>query len=473
MSARSWIGLAGTLALLVSIGRSADAAETGPATPGLDCNGPATERAPDPRCGEALDGRDMAAVASGPREAGRVALLVPRAVMVGVFWPVIETENLIESHHLDNWMVALLTSDDGRVGVRPIVKYSTGFVSTVGLRIFDKRLPGDGSGVAASFQTAGPSVLMAEIDGAAPRWTGLTFRGIFNSRDDRYFAGIGPLTDADLAANGWSPARYGSTNLAAEVRWTKRLPAHFQLALHSDLQDRDYRATGVRGGPSVATVFRTSSPGCQYATEPVNACVDPVLLPGFENGLHIGHEGIGVLWDYRAHTRDGSGAALGIDATFAEGVANDPSRHVVLSAEPMVALGGHDRQLILRGRVAMVDAVGDAPIPFEELVMMSGMNGMRGYLDGRFRGESGAVGTAEYRWYVGRRIDASIFTDVGTVAGHHFAGIGSAPWFPSYGAGLRLYDAPGEYWEGAVDSGIQVVYAPGNGVRFMFVVAAF
>jgi Omp85 superfamily domain len=472
MSARSWLGLVGTLAVLVGLEPAVDAAEPG-ATSEPDCNGLATERAPDPRCGEALDGRDTVAVTSGPGQARRAALWVPRALMAGLFWPVIQTEDAIESHHLDNWMVALLTSDDGRIGVRPIVKYATGFISTVGLRVFDKRLPGDGSGVAASFQTAGPSVLMAEIDAAAPRWTGLSFRGIFNRRDDRYFAGIGPLTDADLAAIGWSPARYGSTNLSAEVRWTRRLPDHFQLALHSDLQHRDYRAAGVRGGPSVATVFRTPSPACQYATEPENACVDPTLLPGFQSGLHIAHEGIGVLWDYRAHTRDGSGAALAVDATFAEGFGDDPSRHVVFSAEPLVALGGHDRQLILRGRVAMVDAIGDAPIPFEELVMMSGMNGMRGYLDGRFRGESGVVATAEYRWYVARRLDASIFTDVGTVAGHHFAGIGSADWFPSFGAGLRFYDAPGEYWEGAVDSGIQIVYAPGSGVRFMFVVAAF
>ena len=472
MSARGWIGLVATIALLVSQGDAADATEGEVATPGPDCDTPTAGRPPDPRCGEALDGRDTTEVTTRPNALGRATLFVPRAIMAGVFWPVVETEDVIESHHLDNWIVAFLTSDDGRVGVRPIVRYATGFVSTVGLRVFDRRLPGDGSGVAGSFETAGPAVLMGQIDAAAPRQTGLTFRGIFNRRDDRYFAGIGPLTDADLAANGWSPARYGSTNLSAELRWTKRLPAHFQLALHGDVQDRDYRATGVRGGPSVAIVFPTSSPACQSATEPINACVDPTLLPGFENGLRVGHEGIGVLWDYGAHRREGSGAAFAVDATFAEGFGSDPSRHVTLSAEPMVALGGRDRKLILRGQVAMVDALGDAPIPFEELVMMSGMNGMRGYLGGRFRGESGAVATAEYRWYVGRRVDATIFTDVGTVAGHNFAGIGSAPWFPSYGAGLRLYDGAAEYWEGAVDSEVQLVYAPGNGVRFMFVVAA-
>ena len=136
-------------------------------------------------------------------------------------------------------------------------------------------------------------------------------------------------------------------------------------------------------------------------------------------------------------------------------------------------MGFTDRQLLFHGRAAMVDALGDAPIPFEELVMMSGYAGLRGFPDGRFRGDSGVLGTAEYRWYVAHNLDASLFSDVGTVGGHHFEGITTAHWFPDVGVGLRLYHTPANYWEGTLTSGVQLIYAIDNGFRLIFAVATF
>jgi len=104
---------------------------------------------------------------------------------------------------------------------------------------------------------------------------------------------------------------------------------------------------------------------------------------------------------------------------------------------------------------------------------VSGNAGMRGFPDGRFRGPSGVVGTAEYRWYVGQWVDASLFTDLGTVAGPDFAGLASARWFPSFGVGLRFYKVPADYWEGALWSGAQLAYAPDSGFRFILAVATF
>lgn len=438
-----------------------------------DCSAASASRAPDPRCGEALDGRGPAPGPSAGRTVGRVALFIPRAITAGLFWPFVEATEVMESNHVRDWAKALLTSDDGKVGVRPVVNYATGFRPTAGLRVFYNRFPSEGSGVTASFQTGGPALLIGSLDIGGPRWTGLSLHGIFNRRDDRYFAGIGPFTISDLHANGWEPARYSSDIFLAEPRWTKRLPARLMLSVHADIQRRDYRAWDVRGGPSIADVFRTPSPACQPTTPPVNACVDPALVPGFQTGLRVVHEGATLAWDYRAHPRDGSGVALAVDATFAQGFAVDPSRHVTLTAEPVAAWGGNDRQLLFHGRAVMVQALSDAPIPFEELAMMSGYAGMRGFPDGRFRGESGAVATAEYRWYVSHTIDASLFTDLGTVAGHAFAGLTSAHWFPSYGVGLRLYESPDNYWEGRLMTGVQFIYAPDYGFRFIIAVASF
>ncbi|HVU51780.1 MAG TPA: BamA/TamA family outer membrane protein, partial [Polyangia bacterium] len=437
-----------------------------------DCAAAPSERAPDPRCGETLDGREPAP-ASAARQASRAALWVPRAASAGFFWPIVETSGAYETYHVGGWLHAWLTSDDGKIGVRPMLTYATGFLPTAGLRVFDRRLPGAGSSAGASFQTAGPSVLMGELTGTGPAPTGLAFRGIANRRDDRLFAGIGALGASDLALMGRSTSRFASDILSAELRWSRRLPAHLGAVVHGDVERRDYRAYGVRGGPSIADVFSRPTDACMTAAAPTNACVDPALVPGFASGLRVAHGGAGALWDLRSRERDGSGAYLALDATFAQGLAGDPSRHVTLSGETVLALGLHDRQLILRGRAATVDALGDAPIPFEELVMVSGNNGMRGFPDGRFRGPSGVVGTAEYRWYVGQWVDASLFSDLGTVAGPDFSGLASARWFPSFGVGLRLYHVPGEYWEGTLETGAQLAYAPDYGFRFILNVATF
>jgi hypothetical protein len=437
-----------------------------------DCAAPLADRAPDPRCGEALDGREPAPP-SAARQASRVALWAPRAASAGFFWPILETSDAYEAHHVGNWLQAWLTSDDGKIGVRPMLTYATGFLPTAGLRFFDNRLPGEGTGFGASFQTAGPAVLMGELTASGPAATGLSFRGIANRRDDRLFAGIGALGASDLAAMGWSTARFASDIFSAELRWSKVLPAHFGVLAHGDVQRRDYRADGVRSGPSIADVFTRPTAACMTDPTPTNACVDPTEAPGFASGLRIAHAGAGALWNLRSHARDGSGVFVALDATVAQGIAGDPSRHVTYSGESVLALGFTDRQVLVRGRAAMVDALGSAPIPFEELVMVSGNNGMRGFPDGRFRGPSGVVGTAEYRWYLSQFVDASLFTDLGTVAGTNFAGLTTARWFPSYGVGLRFFHVLGEYWNGTLTTGAQLVYAPDNGFRFILAVASF
>ena len=121
----------------------------------------------------------------------------------------------------------------------------------------------------------------------------------------------------------------------------------------------------------------------------------------------------------------------------------------------------------------MVEPLGGAPVPFEELISPSGQAGMRGFAEGRFRGESGLVGTVEYRWYISSYLDASLFTDVGTVAGRGFSGIVWDRWFPSFGTGVRLFRTQGPYWEAIARSGIQLAYAPDGGFRLLLSMAGF
>jgi len=139
----------------------------------------------------------------------------------------------------------------------------------------------------------------------------------------------------------------------------------------------------------------------------------------------------------------------------------------------VLAAGSVNRSFVLRGRAAMVQKLGDAPIPFEELVSPAGDAGMRGFPDGRFRGESGLIGTAEYRWYIASYLDATLFSDVGTVAGHAFSGINWDRWFPTFGVGFRLFKTEGAYWDAVARDEVQFAYAPDSGFRLILSMTAF
>jgi outer membrane protein assembly factor BamA len=201
--------------------------------------------------------------------------------------------------------------------------------------------------------------------------------------------------------------------------------------------------------------------------------VDEAEMAGFNRGLRLAHAGGGVAFDRRDPARDGSGFSVAADATLARGVAGDPSRHATLSGESVVAFGGADRQLLLRARAAMVERLSSAPIPFDELVIPSGIYDMRGFATGRWRGESGLFGSAEYRWYIAANLDATLFADVGTVAGPRFSNVDWSRWLPSFGLGFRFYRPQGAYWEARALDGFQIAYAPQGGLRLLLTMAAF
>jgi hypothetical protein len=435
------------------------------------CAVAANERAPDPRCGETLDGR-APAEPSTARKVGQAALAVPRVAAQAAFWPAVKATDFAESHHLSDWMRALLTSDDRLVGVRPELQYSTSFVPTGGLRFYDRRLPGPGSELMLRARTAGPSIVLGQIGLRGPERSGLSLLATYDRRNDRLFAGMGPRTDAELAAAGEDHLRYASNNVGAELRWSRRLPWFLVAGAHTDVQRRDYRATDVLGGDPVTAAF--GLPADQCAAQGLAApCVDEAEMPGFNRGVRLLHAGGGFMLDLRSPARDGGGFSFATDATVARGVAGDPSRHTAFSADTVAALGASDRVFLLRARAAMVERLASAPIPFDELVIPSGLYDMRGFPTGRWRGESGLFGSAEYRWYISQNLDATLFADVGTVAGPRFSNIDWERWLPSFGLGFRFYRPEGAYWDARAQDGIQIAYAPQGGVRLLFSMAAF
>jgi hypothetical protein len=450
------------LALAESAARAAEAP---------DCDGPTESRAPDPRCGEPLDGR-AAAAPPASLQVARAALAAPRLVTGAVLWPVVKTTDAVEHYRVADWARAILTTDDGLIGVRPAIVYSTSFTPTAGARLFYRRLPGEGSEADLRFMTAGPDVMLGELGLRSSERLGLSWSATWNRRNDRLFAGIGPNSEPELVAAGLGIARYGSNALATEVHWRRELPWRLAIDLRSGYAHRDYQGHDVRVGRPVIEVFGASAEVCAARGLPA-PCVDTAQLPGFYTGLRLVQAGGELRLDLREKARDGSGVSAALDAAYARGVDTDPSRHGVFGGELVGAIGGGDKVLLLRARGTLVERFGSAPVPFEALVTPSGRAGMRGFPEGRFRGESALVGTAEYRWYLSAYLDAALFVDVGTVAGPRFSRLDWDRWFPSFGLGFRYHRPKERYWESPPLDGIQFAYAPDAGFRFLFALAAF
>jgi hypothetical protein len=400
-------------------------------------------------------------------------LAVPHLASQVVFWPVLKTSELAERYKVPQWLRAITTSDDGLIGVRPEFQYASGFLPSVGLHVFDGRLPGRSLGL-VRFRTAGPDVILGEVHLRGPPAWGLEIGAGWNRRRDRLFAGIGPESRDDPTAPGHAVSRYAADIGLVEAGWSSPRGRVFVAELGAGLEWRNYGSGAAGGGPSIAQVYGASPASCAARGLP-EPCVDPLLVPGFDPRRVVRQRGR-VALDLRSAGRDASGLEIALVATHAQGIVGDGSHYGRLALETVLALGGLDRALILRGVAAAVDPLGSGFVPFDELVSPTGAAGMRGFPAGRFRDRSGIVGTVEWRWLVNSSIDASLFADAGTVAGPWFAGLRWTNVFPDVGAGLRFFSLSEDprYWKAEPQYGIQVAYAPDeSNVRLLLNVAAF
>jgi hypothetical protein len=402
-----------------------------------------------------------------------VALAAPRLVSKVVFFPILAATSYLERREIPGRVRSLLTTDDGRIGLRPEVQYTSGFRPTAGVHVFYNQFAGEGSRAAARARTAGPDILFTELVLRGPgRWAP-ELRGGWDRRNDRLFAGIGSLGRDQLEAMGRGLSRYQSDIGQAQLAWTPPSLGPLTLTLRSALALREYGSDGVRAGPSISTLYGDTPAGCAARGLPA-PCVDPALVPGFDQDRRVAYQGARLALDLREDARDGSGVGLALDGTYAQGLAGDRTQHVRLAAETVIAIGGIDRALLLRGLAMVVEPLRGGFVPFDELVSPSGWTGMRGFQDGRFRNLSGVVGTIEYRWLIAHHLDASLFVDNGAVAGPWFDGLRLRSFFPSAGVGLRVFDVDqGRYWDKAVAYGVQIAYAPESGARFLLSAAAF
>jgi len=148
------------------------------------------------------------------------------------------------------------------------------------------------------------------------------------------------------------------------------------------------------------------------------------LPAGFGRGYSAEYNQLRVSLDSRAHRPGGSGARLELEGEQGSDLKNGPDAawmRYAATAGVFYDVGDHGRVLELFASALFADPLGNAPIPFTELVALGGNGLMRGFYPGRLIDRSAAVATFRYRWPIAIWLDGSINASVGNVFGEHLS----------------------------------------------------
>ena len=345
---------------------------------------------------------------------------------------------------------AFLTTEDGLVGVRPIVRYDSAFGLALGARVFDRRTLGDDSLIDARARVGTSGGFAAALHLQAMR--GLVgIHGRVERNPRAIFAGLNGETLEDLEAMGLGRTRFDVDAFNTGVDSELRLVDTVTLRAAGDF------------------VFADFEPGSGYKDDPpIDQVYDTATIPGFDEGTKLIRGEAAVEVDTRKLERLGTGFSLVSSASISRGVMDDPSRFVTLRSDARVYLGSDRQAFVLRLRGGLIEPLTDAPIPFDQLLSPTGAQGLRGISSGERRGPTELVGSLEYHRQATRSLDAVVFVDEGGAFGEDFDGLAWDNLEPSVGVGVRHNKHAREDGAGIPDAGIILAWAPDHGVNLLF-----
>jgi hypothetical protein len=401
----------------------------------------AAQGPPDPRTGESYDGRSH-----GPSWRDdlllvpRLVLTYPRLLLRTFSYPLLWLLDLEERHQLLARAVSFLTSDDGQIGIRPALEYTLGFRPAGGVRFFDNKLFGPHTRF--NLGVAGGSSLVAFDVHARPtpgdRPLQVDIDASYIQRDDQLFAGVGPASTGGAEPVPQARSRYAVRrfDLIADLSWRSRPGLELVGQVRYGIRrygngDRDFQ------NPPINEVYclRGTTGQCIPGT------VNPTLVPGFFTGA----QPLGLGLTLRVDTRDlpgrpSSGGLFNLRIAYAHGLGADHSQYFRLAASASLVLDlwRRDHLLLIGVAADALAPIGDAPVPFTELVTLGGPDDLRGFLRGQFRDLSSILTSIEYRFTVWIWMDASLFADYGGVFGRGFADFRPDRLVPDVGFGIRI-----------------------------------
>jgi hypothetical protein len=251
---------------------------------------------PDVLHGERYDGR----VVERPRSdyalaVPRAILLVPRLLVAGLGAAAKPGMEWAERRRIPERVMAAITAEDGREGIRPVINYELGYRPSFGILYFYERIPRDGR-FTLSIATGGPDAILASTHLTLPlpdrRFT-VEVAGAYSRRDDELFTGIGMPDPARFA-------RYLLNAGDATVGLSYQPLRSLRIAAGVDFGFRRFgNGTAYGGDPAIADVYCVR--GADGECVPLG--VDEQQVPGFNHGTQFAREILAVHVDSRRDER--------------------------------------------------------------------------------------------------------------------------------------------------------------------------
>lgn len=411
---------------------------------------------PPPQFGEPLPPAeapdDLAGRGSDPTDAGDVLIWFPRVAFFplyavleyGVRIPVVWTVTKVEESHLVDKITDLLSWDDGRARIYPMLYMDFGVRPNIGLMMnWTEFAPYHDLSLAAF---GGPGDLWAAAGSlkqhlfrnrsATMEWSGGYVRrpdNVFFSLDDDVSSPCEAFEDG---------CRYRSAIAEAHMRLTTF--EEYLSGLEFDLMVRHARFSTASDEPMIPTGLAET-------------------LPGFDGGYLLLRPHVQFTLDTRAREVDftrGTGVRLELFGSFNTDL-EYLSRSWLRGGFELAGFFDFGTGQIIGARVYAetigntgADGIGDTdePVPFYELIHLGGSDRLRGFLRGRLRGHHAWEATVEYRYPILWAVDAGFFGSVGNVYGA-ISDFAPQRNYLNYGFTLRTSGDRGESLEAIVGFG--------------------
>ena len=414
-----------------------------PSTSGLDRTGtPSAPAQVDPLPEESAkpgEDRPVPSFEGRPERsphAGEVLIWVPRIALLPVHltleylvrWPMVKGLTALERYKVIDRTIDFFQFFDGRAGLYPTALLDFGVNPSVGFLAYfnDMVSPGDRISLQAGFWTndwlrvALRNKNVVFRDDSARILT----RVEWLNRPDRPFYGVGP--DSVHANESFFRQQVLDAETGLEADVGEMSDVAFRVG---------YRYAGIRSGqaPRIeqSPIFGNGRGG-----------IDLGAVPSFVDDYQLLYAQLDFSYDTRQADRaftSGSGLRLnGFGSAWVD--PSDTNLSYVTFGGRLGAfldVTGRNHVLGISVYTELLERVGDGEVPFPELIRLGGDRYLRGFLDGRLRGESAFALVANYRYPIWSFLDADLFAALGNVYGPRLKDIAFDRMFLNWGLGLR------------------------------------
>ena len=366
--------------------------------------------------------------------AGEVLVWVPRVLFFPVYltleylvrWPIVKLVTVLERYHVINRLTNLFTLGGTKALLLPTIFVDFSRFASVGFYFHYKDLGVENHNltVQAGIWTGDwyHAVVTDSFKIFAKDQGTVKLRAEFFWRPDHVFHGLGP----DTRQSDESFFRQRRTEVALSLKaklWD----------LNRVFFEVQYRNVKIEAGQDRPI----DAPDLPWAVG------DPGAVPGYGETYNLLTAKMKLDLDSRNPERGATpGSGLRFEASGSYSV--DPGNTALHFARWGGELAGfwditgNNHVLALRLCVAGLERVGDAPVPITERLLVGGSpERMPGFLEGRFRGDSMLLFTAQYRYPIWSMLDASLFVSVGNVFNGRFDDFAFRRMVMSWGIALR------------------------------------